>query len=63
VPESFQIYPNTPRFWEDPNLRASAKNFQGWGATKKDRKITEKYRKIALLSLFRGGGNGKKTEK
>jgi len=39
------------------------KNFQGVGPTEKDRKIAKTDRKIALLSLFRGRGKRKKTEK
>jgi len=40
------------------------KNFQEGSATEKDQKIAKKIRKIAILSLFRGGGgNGKKTKK
>jgi len=39
-----------------PKTRASAEKFPGRGAMKKDRKI-------ALLSLFWGGGNGKKDQK
>jgi len=37
--------------------RASAENFPVWGGA------TEKYRKIALFSLFQGEANGKSTEK
>jgi len=36
---------------------------RGGGATEKIPKISKKYRKIALFSLFQRGGNGKKTEK
>jgi len=45
--------------------RASAENFAGEGGNeKKQTNISKKYRKIALFSLFQGGGgNGKKTEK
>jgi len=41
--------------------RASAKNFPG-GQRKKRPKISKKYRKIALFSLFQRGANGKKAE-
>jgi len=37
---------------------------EGGGQWKKDQKLAKKYRKIALFSLFQGGGgNGKKIEK
>jgi len=34
-----------------------------WGSTKKIPKISKKYRKIALFSLFQKGGNEKKDRK
>jgi len=37
-------------------VRASAENFSGRGATEKIPKISKKYRKIALFSLFHEGG-------
>jgi len=41
----------------------SAENFPGGGgATEKRPKISKKYRKIAIFSLFQGA-NGKKAEK
>jgi len=44
--------------------RASAENFPGGRATEKIPKISKKFRKIALFSLFQGGrGNGKKDRK
>jgi len=38
-------------------------NFQGGGATKKKTKNSKKDRKIALLSLYQGGGQRNKDRK
>jgi len=48
-------------FDQNPSSRVSAENFPG-EATEKYLKIAKKT-EIALLSLFQGRGNGKKTEK
>jgi len=45
-----------------PSQGRRQKIFQG-GATEKRPKISKKYRKIALFSLFQRGATEKKTEK
>jgi len=38
------------------------KIFQGGGQRKKDRKLSKKYRKMALFSLFQGGATKKRPK-
>jgi len=58
---------SSPQLESNLHMRTRAsteKNFQGWGATEKIPKISKKYRKIALFSLFQGrGGQQKKDRK
>jgi len=42
--------------------RASAENFSGEANGKKDRKLAKSTKKIALFSLFQGGGNEKRPK-